>query len=61
MTPVASPGRLHSRRCPAYLRRFLTLWVAEEPDPVYSWLDRSEGLGQVEIGTRVTGAEPQWR
>jgi hypothetical protein len=31
----------------AYLRRFFTSWVADDPDPTYSSLDRSDGLGQV--------------
>lgn len=34
-------------RVRAYLRRFFTSWVAEDPDPTYSALDRSDGLGQV--------------
>lgn len=29
-----------------YLRRLFTLWVAEDPDPLYSWLDSSDGLGR---------------
>ena len=31
----------------AYLHRFFTSWVAEDPEPTYSTLDRSDGLGQV--------------
>lgn len=34
-------------RVRAYLRRFFTSWVADDPDPSYSALDRSDGLGQV--------------
>lgn len=34
-------------RVRAYLHRFFTSWVAEDPDPTYSDLDRSDGLGQV--------------
>ena len=30
----------------AYLHRFFTCWVAEDPGPTYSTLDRSDGLGQ---------------
>ena len=37
-------GRQHLMRCRVYLRRFLTLWVAVDPDPVYSWLDSCDGL-----------------
>jgi hypothetical protein len=40
--PEERPGRLR-----AYLSRFFTSWVAEDPDPTYSSLDRSDGLGQV--------------
>lgn len=36
----ARPGRVR-----AYLRRFFTSWVAEDPDPSYSSLDRADGLG----------------
>jgi hypothetical protein len=35
------------RRLRAYLRRFFTSWIAEDPDPTYSTLDRGDGLGQV--------------
>ncbi len=31
----------------AYLHRFFTCWVAEDPDPGYSGLDRCDGLGEV--------------
>jgi hypothetical protein len=30
----------------AYLRRFFTCWVSEDPTPAYSALDRSDGLDQ---------------
>lgn len=30
----------------AYLRRFFTSWVAADPDPQYSGLDRADGLGR---------------
>lgn len=30
----------------AYLRRFFTSWVAEDPEPTYSSLDLEDGLGQ---------------
>lgn len=42
-------GRPAPRRGPvrAYLHRFFTSWVAEDPEPTYSTLDRSDGLGQV--------------
>lgn len=33
-------------RARAYLRRFFTSWVAEDPDPTYSPLDRADGLDQ---------------
>jgi hypothetical protein len=56
MTPPTAPtGRPQARRRSAYLRRFLTLWVAEEPDPRYSWLYRRDGLGRVTDG----GLEPR--
>jgi hypothetical protein len=46
---VDRTGRPDARRGPvrAYLHRFFTSWVAEDPDPTYSTLDRSDGLGQV--------------
>jgi hypothetical protein len=56
MTPAPAPtGRPHVRQRREYLRRFLTLWVAEEPDPVYSWLDRCDGLTRVNrsVGYRI--------
>jgi len=31
----------------AYLRRFFTSWVAEDPDPGYSVMDRRDGLGEI--------------
>ena len=31
----------------AYLHRFFTSWVAEDPDPTYSRLDIADGIGQV--------------
>lgn len=31
----------------AYLHRFFTSWVAEDPEPTYSRLDRCDGIGQV--------------
>ena len=34
-------------RVRAYLRRFFTSWVAEDPAPEYSKLDRADGLGMV--------------
>ena len=34
-------------RVRAYLRRFFTSWVAEDPSPEYSKLDRADGLGLV--------------
>lgn len=34
-------------RVRAYLRRFFTSWVAEDPTPEYSTLDRADGLGLV--------------
>lgn len=33
-------------RVRSYLRRFFTSWVAEDPEPGYSSLDRADGLGQ---------------
>jgi hypothetical protein len=33
-------------RVRSYLRRFFTSWVADDPEPGYSSLDRSDGLGQ---------------
>jgi hypothetical protein len=39
--PEPRGGALH-----AYLHRFFTCWVAEDPGPAYSALDRSDGLGQ---------------
>ena len=46
---VADNGGLASRgeRARAYLRRFFTSWVAEDPRPEYSTLDRADGLGLV--------------
>jgi hypothetical protein len=44
--PTGSSGH-PSARVRAYLRRFVTCWVAEDPDPVYSPLDHADGLGQV--------------
>ena len=48
-TRARGPGAPSRRRGPlhAYLHRFFTCWVAEDPDPAYSALDRSDGLGQV--------------
>ena len=34
-------------RVRAYLRRFFTSWVAEDPEPEYSKLDRADGLDLV--------------
>lgn len=49
MIPVApSTARPPGWRCARYIPRFLSLWVAEEVDPVYSWLDRCDGLGRME-------------
>lgn len=47
--PVGENRRPNARsaRVRAYLRRFFTCWVAEDPDPAYSALDRSDGLAQV--------------
>jgi hypothetical protein len=58
MIPVASPtARPPVWRCPGYLRRLLSLWVAEEADPECSWLDRCDGLGRVtDVSPAVTGA-----
>lgn len=39
------PGPRHGR-LRTYLHRFFTCWVSEDPDPTYSPLDRSDGLGQ---------------
>jgi hypothetical protein len=47
--PIAKPS---CRRWPAF-RRFLTHWVAEEPDPVYSWLDIRDGRGRVDMTAGV--------
>lgn len=33
-------------RLRAYLTRFFTSWVAEDPNPTYSSLDLADGLGQ---------------
>lgn len=40
--PDPTPGRVR-----AYLHRFFTSWVADDPEPTYSTLDRADGLGQV--------------
>ena len=40
--PADGPGPVRS-----YLRRFFTCWVAEDPDPCYSTMDRCDGLGEV--------------
>lgn len=40
--PKRRPGRVR-----AYLHRFFTSWVADDPDPTYSSLDRADGIGQV--------------
>ena len=47
--PVDRVSEPADRRGPvrAYLHRFFTSWVAEDPDPCYSSLDESDGLGQV--------------
>ena len=47
--PVDRAGRPADRRGPvrAYLHRFFTCWVAEDPDPGYSKLDECDGLGEV--------------
>jgi hypothetical protein len=47
--PVNRAGRPGGHRGPvrAYLHRFFTCWVAEDPDPRYSAMDRSDGLGEV--------------
>lgn len=42
-----------------YLRRFLTSWVAEDPDPVYSRLDSCDGLGDRGAILGVVGGEPR--
>lgn len=34
-------------RVRAYVHRFFTCWVAEDPQPTYSALDLDDGLGQV--------------
>ena len=34
-------------RVRAYLHRFFTSWVADDPMPQYSTLDRADGLGMV--------------
>ncbi|GAA3709912.1 hypothetical protein GCM10022204_30280 [Microlunatus aurantiacus] len=47
--PEGRASRPISPRGPvrAYLHRFFTSWVAEDPDPTYSRLDRCDGIGQV--------------
>ena len=47
--PVERVSSPNHRRGPvrSYLHRFFTSWVAEDPDPCYSSLDESDGLGQV--------------
>jgi hypothetical protein len=46
--PVDQAGRPAGRGpVRAYLRRFFTSWVAEDPDPGYSVMDRRDGLGEV--------------
>ena len=44
--PTARPGDPGTGRVRAYLTRFFTCWVAEDPTPAYSSLDRADGLGQ---------------
>lgn len=39
--PIEHRGRLR-----AYLTRFFTSWVAEDPEPTYSSLDLADGLDQ---------------
>jgi hypothetical protein len=39
--PIGRRARLRG-----YLRRFFTSWVAEDPEPCYSQLDRRDGLGE---------------
>lgn len=36
----------HRGRLRAYLTRFFTSWVAEDPEPTYSSLDLADGLDQ---------------
>ncbi len=47
--PEARASRPTAPRGPvrAYLHRFFTSWVAEDPAPTYSALDRADGIGQV--------------
>jgi hypothetical protein len=33
-------------RAKLYVKRFLTEWIAPDPDPGYSNLDKDDGLGQ---------------
>lgn len=50
--PALSPPRAGGR-LRAYLRRLLTNWVADDPDPTYSTLDRCDGLGETPVGSPV--------
>lgn len=44
--PRGDGPRTRGQRARAYLRRFFTSWVADDPEPEYSSLDRSDGLDQ---------------
>ena len=44
--PTGQPGSPGPGRVRAYLTRFFTCWVAEDPTPTYSSLDLADGLGQ---------------
>lgn len=51
-----SPGGPRRTRSSAYLRRLLTLWVAEDSDPAYSWLDCCDGLDRLDDDCRERDA-----
>jgi hypothetical protein len=46
LEPTGQPGNPGAGRVRAYLTRFFTCWVAEDPAPTYSSLDLADGLAQ---------------
>lgn len=48
-------------RTRAYLRRFFTCWVSEDPEPSYSHLDLRDGLGECECHGEVARLESRSR
>ena len=56
--PAVDPTRRRGR-LRAYLHRFVTSWVAEDPEPSYSQLDRRDGLGEEPAPSQADQAVPE--